>query len=515
MEKSIFSHVSKYPDPMKTILITLSLLTIGIWCHGAVYNIKDFGAVENQLSTPAIQKAVDACHTAGGGMVLVPAGKFITGTIELKSKVELHLEQGAVLQGSKNIADYKTTFRRHGIVFCLDAEQVAISGEGIIDAQGITFYDTTKSHVYPEFDKSLTRQKEQYMPEDQFFSDGPLKRIQAPGMTLTFYHCNQVTLKDFTLKDTPVWAIRLAYCDDVRVTGLSILNNLMIPNSDGIHCTTSRNVRISDCDIRAGDDAIIVTGFALEEEIPGFAHSDQGQYVHGNKTIYAENVSVTNCQLQSRSAGIRIGYGQHPIRRCTFSNIVIHGSNRGIGIFAHDASDIEELIFNNITIEAKLHNGQWWGNGEPIHLSSISRFEGEPAGRIRHVQFNNIIATGEEGILLYGLEESRMENIRFSNVHLTITMGKETLAYGGNFDLRPAADPKHRLFEHGIPGIYAQCIDGLLIRDFRLDWGNGLPSFFTHGIECFDVNKLVIENFEGGPNPTSQGSERVVNKSGK
>lgn len=495
------------------LLLSAFLVTI---CPtlAATYNIVNFGAKPNQLSTAAIQKAVNQCHESGGGTVLIPAGIFITGTIELKSFVNLYLEQGAILQGSKDVKDYLTTFRRHGIIYCLDAEHVTISGEGIIDAQGTSFYDLSKNHVYPEFDKTLTRQKDRYMPEDEFFSDGPVKRIQSPGMTITFYHCDRVVLKDFTLKDTPVWAVRLAYCDDVRVSGITILNNLLVPNSDGIHCTASRNVRISDCDIRAGDDAIIFTGFALEEDIPGFAHSDQSQYTHGNKSDYAENFAVTNCMLQSISAGIRIGYGQHPIRRCTFSNIVIYGSNRGIGIFAHDAASIEELIFSDIIIETRLHNGQWWGNGEPIHLSSISRFENEPAGQIRKVYFNNIIATGEAGILIYGQKESRMEDIRFTNVQLSIIAGKETMTYGGNFDLRPAANPQQRLFQHDIPGIYAQYVDGLLVRDFKLNWGVGLPAFFTHGIECLDVKDFVVENFNGGPNPASTGSQRIFEKPG-
>ena len=151
----------------------------------------------------------------------------------------------------------------------------------------------------------------------------------------------------------------------------------MIPNSDGIHCTASRNIRIVNCNIRAGDDAIIITGFARIENTPGFNSNEQDKYTHGNKTIYAENIQVSNCHLQSRSSGIRIGYGQHPIRRCIFTNIVIHDSNRGIGVFARDASTIEELVFSNIIIETRLHNGQWWGNGEPIHLSAISRFEGD------------------------------------------------------------------------------------------------------------------------------------------
>ncbi len=480
----------------------------------ASYNIVNFGAIPNQLSTEAIQKAVDSCHESGGGTVLIPSGIFITGTIELKSFVNLHLEQGAILLGSKDVKDYITTFRRHGIIYCLDAEHVSISGEGIIDAQGTSFYDLSKNHIYPEFDKALTRQKDRYMSESEFFSDGPVKRIQSPGMTLAFYHCDHIVLKEFTLKDTPVWAIRMAYCDDVRISGLSILNNLLVPNSDGIHCTASRNVRISDCDIRAGDDAIIITGFALEEDIPGYAHSDQSQYSHGNKSDYAENYTVTNCMLQSISSGIRIGYGQHPIRRCTFSNIIIYGSNRGIGIFAHDAASIEELVFSGIIIETRLHNGQWWGNGEPIHLSSISRFEDEPVGQIRKVHFNNIIATGEAGILIFGQKESEMEDIRFANLQLSIIKGRETMTYGGNFDLRPAADAQKRLFQHDIPGIFAQYVDGLFVRDFKLTWGDDLPAFFSHGIECVGVKNFVIENFDGGPNPVSTGSKRIIEKPG-
>ena len=487
---------------MKNIFLLL-LLTITINALGDVYNIKDYGAVEGQLSTDGIQMAVDECFTRGGGVVLVPAGRFITGTIELKSHVNLHLQQGAVLEGSKNLEDYTTGDRRNGIIYCLNAQQVSITGQGMIDAQGIFFYDTTVNHTYPEFDKQVVRQKDGYMPEGEFYSDGPVKRKVSPGMTITFYHCSAVVLEDITIKDTPLWAVRFAYCDDVLVSGISIYNNLMVPNSDGVHCTTSRNIRVSDCDIRAGDDAFIVTGFTMDEQTPGYNNAEQKKYKYGNKTEFSENVTVTNCTFQSRSAGIRVGYGQHPIRNCVFNNIVIYGSNRGIGVFAHDASTIENLIFSNFVIETRLHNGQWWGNGEPIHLSSITRFEGEPTGKIRKVQFNNITATSEAGILIYGDEPSSIQSVSFNNIDLKLVKGKETMDYGGNFDLRPAAEIKKQLFMHDIPGIYAFNVDGMDICDFRLEWDDNLPAFFTDGIECNSVKDLSIRNFTGGPNPNS------------
>ena len=467
------------------------------------YNIKDFGAKRDLPSTKAIQDAIDAATVAGGGRVVIPAGKYIIGTIQLKSNVQLHLLPGAVLSGSSDLEAYTNTFRNHGMIWCEDAINVSITGEGVIDARGTVFYDSTQNHTYPEFNKQRTRQKEDYMPEGVFYTDGPIKRLPKPGMTVAFYHCSQVTLKDFTLKDTPSWAIRLAYCDDALITGISIKNNLMVPNSDGVHCTTSRNVRMSNCDIRAGDDAFIVTGFTLDEQTPGYSMDAQMSREYGNKTAFAENIVVTNCQFQSRSSGIRIGYGQHPIRRCVFSNIVIYESNRGIGIFAHDASNIEDLLFSNIIIQTRLHNGQWWGNGEPIHLSSISRFEDQPVGIIKNVKFRDILATSEQGILVFGHPDSPMENISFQNIDLQIIAGKETMTYGGNIDLRPAADIDLQMFEHDIPAFYTTHVNKLDLNGIKIKWGENLPSFFTYALESKFVKDLRIEDFTGISNPTS------------
>ncbi len=489
-----------------------ALMLFSIQLQAREYNILDFGAVKEQLSTSAIQKAVNECFNNGGGRVVVPAGTFITGTIILKSNVNLYLENGAVLLGSTTIDDYKIEGKTLGMVFAEDACNVGISGLGTIDASGNSFYDFKLNHIYDEFEKNRTRQKENYMPEGTFFTDGPVERTTAPGMTLVFFHCTKVSVTGITIKDTPVWATRFGYCDNVFIDGVTIRNNLLVPNSDGIHCTASRNIRISNCDIVAGDDCIVLTGFTFDEEVPGFKPDEQAAHQYGNKTIYGENMVVTNCILQSSSAGIRIGYGQHPIRRCSFTNIIIRDSHRGIGIFAHDASNIEDLIFSDFTIETRLLNGQWWGHGEPIHLSSISRFPGQPAGQIKNVQFNNINAIGEQGILVFGQKESPMENIQFNNVQLKMRKGKETMAYGGNFDLRPASPKSIQIFEHDIPGIYAQHVNTLSVRDFNLSWNNDLPAFFTHGIECLEVKDLLITDFVGNPNPNSPGSKKIMLK---
>lgn len=464
------------------------------------YNVLDYGAdpTGSNKSTQAIQKAIDLCHENGGGEVFIPAGQFIIGTLLLKDHVNLHLSCGAVLKGSLDLKDYDVAGERHGMIFASYARNIAITGLGEINGNGTAFMNFDKGHTYRDFDRSVIRQGENYIKEDMW-PDGPVSYEQRPGMMVVFLNCENVKIQDVTFRDSPEWTIRLGQCDNVQVRGITILNNLMIPNSDGIHCTTSRNVSISDCDIRAGDDAVIVTGFSNEIDVHGkiASQKDAAAPKIGNQTGLAENITVTNCQLQSRSAGIRVGYGENSIRNCVFSNLVIWGSNRGIGVFARDSADIENIQFSNIVIDTRLHSGIWWGNGEPIHISAIPRNKNVPVGRIRNIQFHHISATAETGILIYGTPESVLEDIRLDNVRLIIKNGPLDETYGGNFDLRPTADFKDGIFKHDIPGIYAQYVQNLEIIDFHLKWDQTPRAYCSYGIHAEHVNRLTIAGFKG------------------
>jgi polygalacturonase len=159
---------------------------------------------------------------------------------------------------------------------------------------------------------------------------------------------------------------------------------------------------MSDCDIRTGDDCIVLTGYDHHFDLPGYK----------NIKHPSENITVTNCTLQSRSAAIRIGgFDQNPMRNYIFSNITITNSNRGIGIFARDRGSIENLIFSNIIIETRLHTGDWWGQGDPIHLSAVRLLKDVAPATIRHVKFQNVLCKGEAGIVVYGTEESVIEDV--------------------------------------------------------------------------------------------------------
>jgi polygalacturonase len=472
------------------------------------YRITEFGAKSDgeSVNTDAIQSTVNECNAHGGGTVVVPPGTFVTGSIRLLSSVHLYLESGAVLKGSSKMPDYYKSGIRRGILFADDATDISISGSGCIDGNGSTFHRTDRLNP-SGIETIYTRQREDYMNPKYGLDEGPIAYEIRPGMMIDFLRCSNISLQDVTLRDSPEYAVRVGTCENVTIAGITVANNPLIPNNDGIHCTTSRNVRISNCHIVAGDDAIIVTGFPYDMDSTGKGGAAPATY--GNKTGRAEYVTVTNCTLCSRSAGIRVGYGHNDIRDCTFQNIVIENSNRGIGVFARDTGSIRNILFSNIIIETRLFTGGWWGAGEPIHVSAIAETKGARVGRIERITFDNIVAESESGIVLYGMEESPLADIVLNNVRLIIRAGPLSRSYGGNIDLRPAWSGETRVFSHDISGIYARGLLNSTVEHFDLTWQGRLPGYFTNGIELDRSANITIRGFRGNQAPGAPGAKPI------
>jgi polygalacturonase len=514
---------------LRTIMIYL-LTVIAMSCSRpeGTYNIIDFGARGDgsTINTLAINKAVAACNKKGGGTVVIPPGNFITGTVVLLSNVNFHLEPGAVITGSRDTSDYlkmestlfEEGYNRFGMICAVDAKNVSITGTGEINGNGTSFMNgLDKPHMGGhDYDRKFIRQGDDFMKPGTIFEDGPVSYAFRPGLMITIERSENILISDVILKDSPEWTIRIGDCDGAEVRSISILNNKVVPNNDGIHVTTSRNVRISDCNVFAGDDAVIVTGFGnspLPEEL---SSGKRKPLMIGNKTGIAENVTVTSCVLSSRSACIRVGYGAHPIRNLVFSNLVMYESNRGIGIFARDDSRIENVQFSNIIISNRIHSGHWWGKGEPIHISALQDTRNGKPGTIDNIRFSDITATSETGIVIFGLEKSQIGNISLKNIKLIINKGKYTDSYGGNIDLRPAFPLEYAIFRHDIPGLYAQYVNHLTISGFELNWGTELPSFFTNGIEISNFKDVLLEGVRADPAPgsTSLSAIRLSNGEG-
>jgi polygalacturonase len=303
--------------------------------------------------------------------------------------------------------------------------------------------------------------------------DGPVmwKGVyeERPGTMVIFSNCRNIRIKDITLKDSPNWTLHFLNCIEVKVSGITINNDMNIPNSDGIDMYDSKYITISDCIINAGDDAIAV--------------------------VSTDNLTVSNCVLHSRSSGIRIGYNvfnNYNSGNLLFNNIRIYDSNRGIGIFQRQEGDMKNMVFSNIIIDTRLHTGQWWGHGEPIHISALPGLGSKKVGKISNVRFSNIIATAETGMVFYGSKESVLEDIILDNVNISIKRGRLSDSYGGNIDLRPTNDISRGIFSHDIPAIYACYVKNFTLKDVQVNWGQKLPSYFTNAVECTQFKTVKI-----------------------
>lgn len=491
-----------------TLVFSLGILVFPR-CYGqkatdGFFNIKNYGAKGDghTLDTKSINKAIAACVKAGGGTVCVPSGVFVTGTFQLFSNVNLFLSSGAVILASDNTNDYllQTDYgfsgsgaggKKLGIIFADKAENVSITGTGVIDGHADAYFYMDSVQVSSEEDNKYTRQGKNYMNSAKGNSDAPVmwkgEFGNRPGTQIIFHACKKVTVRDITVRNANDWTMDLNACDDVKVLGMSIDNDMRVPNSDGIDMYDSKNVIISDCDVRAGDDAIAV--------------------------ISTSNLKVTNCNLYSRSSGIRIGYNgfnDNNSGNLLFDNIRIYGSNRGIGIFQRRKGNIENMLFSNMIIDTRLYPGQWWGHGEPIHISALPGIGSKEVGTISNVRFSNIIAKGDEGILLYGSEESTLQDIYFDNIQITLTRGPLTDLYAGNFDLRATNDPKQAIFQHDIPALYARHVNRLTVKNFDLRWDSTLPDYFTNAIACDHFQQLTVDGLSGWAGPHAALSEAVI-----
>ncbi|MET4080279.1 polygalacturonase [Pedobacter sp. UYP30] len=491
-------------------IATLFAILIASASNAQTYNIKDYGAVADgkTINTNAIQKTIDLCASKGGGIVYVPSGQFITGTFSLKNNVNLHLETGAILKGSANIKDYKSYEKPtygtnyYGIIFTENAENVSITGSGAIDGNDSAFFEFDKAKKIDSISTKYSRQQGNYRKVSTGIGDGPVVPIEPrPRQMVLFAQCKRVTLRDVSLLNATFWTLHFADCDAVLVDGIRLWSNLLVPNADGIDVTSSSNVTITNADIRTGDDAIAIVGYDHHFEIPGFKGIKKD----------CENIVISNCNLQSASSAIRIGFlDQNDVKNIQISNVNITNSTRGIGLFLRDRGSLENINISNVYVQTKLRTGDWWGNGEPIHISAIRGKEDVKLGKIRNVNFSNIICEGENGLLVYGTSESTIQNLSFKDITFKVVDSKLNDVAGGNIDLRGVLGEKNQIFKHDIPGLYAQYVDGLTIEDFKLEWPDSIPSYFTNAITVKDFKNLSLHQIKGTSSPSNSSLKSVA-----
>lgn len=274
-----------------------------------MFNILHYGAVAdgNTLNTDAIQRAIDDCNAAGGGRVTIPAGIFKTGTIWLRSNVELHLSMGSTLLASDNMDDYNAEdaypqnfgctweqwVGKH-LIIAHEIENVAITGFGTVDGNCYAF-------------------EEDWFHEDWFRWRGgsfkckdPIK--MRPGQLIVFIECKNVRIHDYTVRNSGCWSTFFHGCEYINVRGYKVFNPLNMRTSDGLDIDCCRYVTVSDCILHTGDD--------------GIAIRSAESYLK-NKEIHSEYITITNCIIHAHVCAIRIGVGTGSIRHVNISNITV------------------------------------------------------------------------------------------------------------------------------------------------------------------------------------------------
>ncbi len=386
---------------------------------GNEYNVLDFGARGDGVTddAAALQRTIDRCAQAGGGTVVLPAGRtFLSGPLELKGGIEYRFEPGSVLLANPDEGVYHlSAFGKNegeGMLwlYARDTRDITLCGSGTIDGNGVAF-------MGEELEDSYELK--------------PVTTFDPRPHVLTFYGVEGLRIRDLTIRNGAYWTVHLVGCTDALISGISLLNNLKIRNGDGIDIDHSRKVRISDCYIESGDDCICLKN---RREFARYGP--------------CEDIVVTNCIMTSRSCAVKIGSeNMDSIADVLFQNCVIRASNRGIGIQNRDEGTVRNVQFCNMYVESLLWSDVWWGKAEPIYVTSYPRAsvnhkdanwrfpEGATegaCGEVCDILFRDILCDAANGIFLGGDEPGKVHGIRFEGVQLRLA---ERLA--GMYDRRP------------------------------------------------------------------------------
>ena len=444
-----------------------------------VFDIRDFGArsLKAENAQPAIQKAIEACAAAGGGTVYIPAGEFSSGTIHLRSHVRLFLDAGATVYSIKD----KSAFDKEALLYGEDLVDVTVEGRGRFEGQA--GYDWRPTG---DFRDDFIRSNQVEMEK---LGRPLLRSFPKPdqfGKMVLLLRCRDVRIAGVSFLHSPSWTIHPVACERLVVDGVYIYSSLKEAVwADGIDPDGCRDVRIANCTIETGDDAIVF--YSMDWFGPARP---------------CENITVTNCRLSSASSALKFCDGNIAgIRNVTVSNCVITGSNRGVAFMTFDGGPVENVVLSDLVIDCVRHDWFWWGDGEPFHFNIKRRSEvhagwpkdkDRPAGAIRNVKIQNVIARGAGASVCNGHPDSWLDDVSFENVKLTI-----------------AHDPRFA-YDKAVHALTFKQARNLRLRDLEVVWEKPAYEQWRSAL-CFEeVEGLVLDGFRGGQAPVAEASAAVT-----
>ncbi len=422
-------------------------------------NVKNLGATGNgvTLDTPALQKAIDHCADAGGGTVWFPAGRYLSGTLFLRSRVTLHLEAGATLLGSRDLAHYPSAipvfrsftdnYTERSLLYAERAEQIAIEGRGVIDGQGAAFKRGFKGRPF-------------------------LLRIIG---------CRDVFVQGITLRDSPMWVQHYLACDGVRIDGITVVSKCN-SNNDGIDIDGCQRVRISHCDLRSGDDALVLKSTF---ERP------------------CRQVVVDNCILNSDCNAFKLGTESNGgFEDILVSNCAIYDTHlAGIALETVDGGALDGVDISNVTMR---------NVGAPIFVRLGNRarpyqrdMAGPGIGTLRNICIHHVQATGAGriGCSITGLPGHPVENVTLGDLHLQFAGGGKPQDAQRQPPEKPEAYPEFGMFGT-LPayGFYCRHARNLAFQNVSVEAAapDERPSFMGEDVDALRLSGWRAETASSG-----------------
>jgi hypothetical protein len=363
------------------------------------FRVADFGAVGDgaTLNTAAIQKAIDACTEAGGGVVLIENGEFLTGTLDLKSGVMLDVAAGAKLLGSTNFADYPARVPRNetvmdtwmkltqSLIYAENCERIGIRGGGVIDGRG---------------------------SRENFPGKNDIGAMPNRPFLIRMVECRQVVVDGITLKDAASWMQNYLNCDDLILQGVRV-ENLSNWNNDAFDIDGCRNVIVRNCSSLSVDDGLCFKGAGLRA---------------------MQNVLVEDCEFLTPCNAIKFGTdSQGDFQNFLIRNVTIGGSPikllhktnlaiSGISLQSVDGGTLENILITDVKMNS---------TRAPFCLRLGNRGRVKPSmskpapGAIRRVILENIRGGdhGRQGSIISGIPGARVRDVVFRDIRLGVSGG--------------------------------------------------------------------------------------------
>ncbi len=450
------------------------------------YNILDFGAIPDgiTLNTSKIQSAIDASHENGGGRVVVPAGYFLSGSIVLKSGVELHLLKDAVLLGSTNPEHYFKIKREKALVMADSQNRIAITGKGEIDGQGRRLALHIDSLFYAGQIDSVHYD----------FVEMRVKYYLRPQL-IEFVNCKNIEVRNVTLKNAACWVQTYDRCADIMMDSVRTDSDAYW-NNDGIDIVDCKNVRITNCFVNAADDGICLK-----------SHSAQH---------YCDNIYIANCTVRSSASAIKFGTKSlGGFKNVTIENIKVYDTFRSVlAIESVDGGFLENILVDNISavntgnaIFIRLGKRNKTGSAATLKNVIIKNMKvdiaferPDYAYEIRGPElpfFHNTFPSSITGILGHPVENVILENIEINYPGRGNNgLANMPLSRLDEVPEKEAAYPEFSMFgELPAWGFYVRHMDGLTMKNIKLsiEAPDYRPALIFDDVRNLDIQSMIIK----------------------